>query len=111
VALTTGERMRKLRDATSNAYGRARNAAERDVVDIVRQQHPKVYEQARAVVVDDRPGASRAQIQAAVRQSVAKWYREVHPAEWKAIFDGHLDERDAEPDVPVEIRRNSRVGA
>lgn len=105
-ARTALERQQKSRQATQNAYTRARNAAEREVVHLMIQKYASVYDELRTVVEAEVSDAHRAVRQSRTRSACAAWYRQTHRAKWDKLFDRHIAEVTAGTTTVIRRRKS-----
>lgn len=98
------ERMRDSRARNGNAYSRARNGAERDVVELIRREHPAIYVSLAKIV--DKVGGCEDRVvrQSRIRSSCAAWFREVHPDEWSQLLDSKIIEQTLGTTIKI-VRR------
>lgn len=106
-AQTALERQQKSREQSQNAYSRARNAAEREVVHIMVARFGSVYDELRNAVESEIADTHRAVRQARIRSACAAWYRAMQQAEWDVLLDRCIAEVTAGTTVVIRRRRGA----
>lgn len=105
-ARTALERQQKSREQSQNAYSRARNAAERQVVHLMIQHHTDIYDEYRGLIEREVPDTHRAVRQARIRSACATWFRDAHRDEWDVLLDAHIAEVTAGTTTVIRRRRS-----